>query len=155
MMIYTYKPPHYRASPLVPIPEYDGYYVGSDGCVYSRKSKFLKVLALDYNANGYPRVKLYNEMGPRYFLVHRLVAEAFCKKPKGAKYVDHVDTNIENNHASNLRWCMTMAENLANPISVEKRMKGIRTGPHPRSVAGKRAARLAWANEQAKQTTPF
>ena len=36
--------------------------------------------------------------------VHRLVALYFCKKEKGCNVVNHLDSNKQNNHYSNLEW---------------------------------------------------
>lgn len=36
--------------------------------------------------------------------VHRLVAKAFCDNPNALPFVDHVDRNMLNNNATNLRW---------------------------------------------------
>ena len=36
--------------------------------------------------------------------MHRLVALAFCEKPKGCDVVNHLDGSRNNNHASNLEW---------------------------------------------------
>ena len=38
------------------------------------------------------------------YLVHRLVAEAFCERPEGCDIVNHIDSNPENNRADNLEW---------------------------------------------------
>lgn len=40
----------------------------------------------------------------KYRSVHRLVAEAFCEKKEGCNVVNHLDSNVKNNHASNLEW---------------------------------------------------
>lgn len=56
------------------------------------------------------------------FLVHRAVAELFIPNPENKPCIDHIDTNIHNNHVSNLRWA-TYSENSNNPISLEKSIK--------------------------------
>lgn len=59
----------------------------------------------DFN-NGYLKVPLTNGNHiKRYYLVHRLVAEAFIDNPNNLPQVNHIDGNKENNHVSNLEWC--------------------------------------------------
>jgi hypothetical protein len=110
------------------------------------------VLKVDYNADGYVRVRLFNRLGRYNYFVHRLVAEAFIPKREGDKIVDHLDTNVENNNASNLRWCRDMKENMANPLSVAKRQ---RAAANRRSRAAKRKAYMEEIMRQAMTDTPF
>lgn len=65
-------------------------------------------------AGAYRYVSLRNDGKKRKnFFVHRLVADAFCKRPPGCDYVDHIDFDRLNNRADNLRW-VTAKENVAH-----------------------------------------
>lgn len=66
--------------------------------------------------HGYFRVSLKG----KNFCIHRLVAESFIPNPDNKPYVDHIDTNIENNKASNLKW-VTALENNRNILSRKKK----------------------------------
>ena len=57
--------------------------------------------------DGYQTVSLKR----KNFKVHRLVAEAFCKRMPGKTEVNHIDCNKENNRADNLEW-VTCKENI-------------------------------------------
>ncbi|PKY56606.1 His-Me finger endonuclease [Rhizophagus irregularis] len=56
----------------------------------------------------------YRKVAREGYLVHRLVALAFCSKEEG-KYVNHIDGNPTNNNASNLEWC-TQKENTQHAV---------------------------------------
>lgn len=79
------------------------------------------------NSTGYLRVGLCKDNKDKKYLVHRLVADAFCENPDRERFnvVDHINTDTLDNRAINLRWCDT-AGNLANPISRKRRSEGIR-----------------------------
>lgn len=56
------------------------------------------------NGSGYYKVTITQHGKRKRFYVHRLVAEAFCEKPKGCDQVNHKDFNPGNNRADNLEW---------------------------------------------------
>lgn len=84
------------------------------------------------------------ELGGKKYLVHRLVANAFCENPDRERFnvVDHINTDTLDNRADNLRWCDT-AGNLANPISRERRLNGIRRSITPEKFEKANVTRAA------------
>ena len=91
---------------------YMGYQVSNMGRIKSFKRRNTIILQTFYNNKGYERVALCMNGKGRYFLVSRIVAEAFCQKPDDeCDTVDHIDGNKQNNTASNLRW-MTLSDNI-------------------------------------------
>lgn len=56
------------------------------------------------NAKGYYHVHLSKGNKAKWFLVHRLVAEAFLDKKDGCDIVNHLDNNPQNNNVCNLEW---------------------------------------------------
>lgn len=99
------------------------YKVSNFGRIISvdRKDRFNRQVGGELKqakAKGYFFVGLYkNGKGVQRY-VHRLVAEAFIPNPENKPCVDHIDTNKENNHVSNLRW-VTYKENMNNPLTRE------------------------------------
>lgn len=59
------------------------------------------------------------------FKVHRIIAETWVENPnpKEYRFVDHIDTNILNNDASNLRWC-TNIQNNNNELTRKHKSEG-------------------------------
>ncbi len=86
--------------------------------------------------SGYRRVILTKFNKPKYYSVHRLVAEAFIPNVENKKTIDHIDTDRLNNSVDNLRW-VTDKENVNNPRTLEKMRKrepwnkGVHTGISP------------------------
>lgn len=80
---------------------------------------------------GYLRVHLRTTDGSKFFMVHRLVLEAFYPIQNSLSLqVNHIDGNKENNNLDNLEWC-TQSENMAHARKIGLRdnlAKGERAG---------------------------
>ena len=104
----------------------DLYEVSNLGRVRSIKNgKVLRGFVIN---RGYKSITLSNKKKKKAFLVHRLVATAFCENPQGFEVVNHIDNNPLNNNASNLEW-VTQKENVyhAARIGVFTIRKVVRT----------------------------
>lgn len=86
----------------------------SDGSKQSRDGRILKLNRIGL---GYMDVQLGRN---KHYLVHRLVAKAFCDGYFDGAQVNHIDGNRENNLAVNLEWC-TSSENHLHAIHVLNR----------------------------------
>lgn len=87
------------------IPNFPNYVVSEYGDVYNivRGYKLNPTRHMKY---GYLAVRLHNSRGSKFFLVHRLVADAFVDgKSNKNNCVRHIDGDWLNNHYSNLIWC--------------------------------------------------
>lgn len=99
---------------------YEGLYMVSDkGNIFgaprvANQGRMMKKLR---SKKGYERICLCKQNKKRTYQVHRLVAEAFCKKKPGATEVNHKDGNKTNNVASNLEW-VTRSENIKHAYKV-------------------------------------
>lgn len=103
-----------------PVIGYENHYeVSNRGNVRSlmyKGGRHIHTIHQTLKPSGYYEVILTENKKSFYKPVHRLVAEAFVPNPHNKLCVDHIDTNRQNNNASNLRWC-THKENANNPIS--------------------------------------
>lgn len=94
-----------------PIIGFEGYRIGNDGSVWSRRLRGNQRRMGQWrklrpgNDGKYLYVMLVSDRGPkRYPKVHSLVLEAFvCPRPEGMECC-HGDGNPTNNVISNLRW---------------------------------------------------
>jgi hypothetical protein len=67
-----------------------------------------KILSIKRNnGSGYVNVSLQcgNDIPPKNYYLHILVAEHFIDNPNNYSEVNHIDFNKSNNHVSNLEWC--------------------------------------------------
>jgi hypothetical protein len=100
---------HHNQS-LVSIPDFDGYYAGEDGLIYSCQSNWrgygIRSLSTQCSHDGYNLVYLTVGIGKtKKKKVHFLVCSAFHGKKKLAELeVRHLDGNRLNNKPNNLKW---------------------------------------------------
>lgn len=78
------------------------YLVRENGTIWSEKRN--RELKGTLQRNEYPAVYLMFNNKQYNFMVHRLVAEAFCERPEGCDLVHHIDGNKLNCAADNLQW---------------------------------------------------
>jgi hypothetical protein len=82
------------------------YQVSNQGRVKSfQKNKNGKLLKPAKSKYGYLIVCLSKDGKSKTIKVHRLVASAFCHKPKGSTEVNHKNEDKACNYAWNLEWC--------------------------------------------------
>ena len=89
---------------------YEGLYqVSTLGRVKNSRSG--RILKGGKHKAGYHQVILCKNGKVKYYLVHRLVAQAFIPNPQNKPQVNHIDEDKENNYVENLEW-VTIKENL-------------------------------------------
>ena len=96
----------------------------------SVKWKEPKLQIANPNKHGYLSVSVSRNGIAKPYLAHRLIALAFIPNPDNKPDIDHIDTNRNNNAASNLRWC-TKQENRLNPISYKRNNDSRKGKPQP------------------------
>lgn len=106
------------------IKEFDGLYqVSNFGNVRrlfkDKRSNPFKILKPSVNSKGYYRVQLCKDGKPKWYLVHRLVAESFINNPHNLKCVNHLDGNKTNNRVNNLEF-ITAKNNIVHARDILK-----------------------------------
>ena len=96
---------------------FEGYYMVSnlgrvksvERTVWNGKSCYKtvheRILKVWTRANGYLIVNLSKDGKEKTYMIHRLVATAFCENQMGYTEVNHIDEDKTNNCADNLEFC--------------------------------------------------
>ena len=105
---------------------YENYLISNEGRVYScKRKKFLKPRK---HRCGYFQIGLRKNGVRKFYIIHRLVANAFIPNPENKRTVNHIDGCKTNNHASNLEWA-TDKENIRHAMDTGLRdNKGSKNG---------------------------
>lgn len=80
------------------------YSISEYGDIYS-SYKSGKILSPKEDKDGYYEVCLTHNKARYYFRVHRLVGMTFLDNPENLPLINHKDSDVKNNHYSNLEWC--------------------------------------------------
>ena len=95
------------------VPSYEFAEVDTLGRVRSSLTKYIYSPYVD--KDGYFRVKVWDGDKLRGLYVHRAVAMVFVKNPNNKPFVNHKDSNRQNNSVDNLEW-VTPQENSTHGV---------------------------------------
>lgn len=113
---------YYEVSNLGRVRSLERVVIRSNGRPHRIRERILKQ-AID--PNGYYRCGLSMNKKLYTYKVHRLVADAFCKKYLTKKEVNHINGNKKDNRAINLEW-VNRSENVKHSYNngLQKPMRG-------------------------------
>lgn len=93
-----------------PVVGYEGLYevsnIGNIKSLYLKGKRRDKILKPQANIrDSYFQVVLHKDGIKRKYPIHRLVAKAFLPPIDDKPFVNHIDSNKQNNNVENLEWC--------------------------------------------------
>ena len=95
-----------RLPDMLPIKDFDGYFITSDGQVYSTKKREIPTrLYLKTDKDGYLYVGMYKGKKRYFRRINRLVAGAYIPNPNDYPMVNHKNGIKDDNRVDNLEWC--------------------------------------------------
>ena len=106
----------------VEIDGFPDYAINESGDVYS--IRYNRILTHGVSADGYLRIRLYNDGKGCTKTIHRLLAKTFIHNPTHLPCIDHIDHDRQNNSLDNLRWCSISTNNRNKSIS-KKNTSGV------------------------------
>lgn len=80
------------------------YLVSDTGEIKSKKTGKILKQKLDKGNSLLVNLSFGKKYNQKYFIVARLVAEAFIPNPDNLPWVKHIDGNTINNNVNNLKW---------------------------------------------------
>lgn len=126
------------------IEEFNNYEVSNTGLVRRIGKINCLAFSLSIRNTTYQRVTLFKNNNRFYFAVHRLVAKCFVPNPNNLPQVDHVDTNGENNYASNLEW-VSASENILRSFKTNPNKINIcRKGGREAAITARKKANIKY-----------
>lgn len=90
-----------------------GYEIHMDGTIISQKTG--RAMKETINAKGYPCITLTINGKPKFYRIHRLLAELFIPNPENKPFVNHKDRDRTNYSLDNLEW-VTAQENVVHSV---------------------------------------
>ena len=129
---------------------YEGLYeVSSYGRVKSLEISYIRkngkmdhkpeiILRPKNNGTGYFTVCLYKNKTHKYYLIHRLVAQAFLPNPDNLSDVNHKDEDKSNNRVDNLEWCSHKYNMNYNDVQKRRSQRMKENGIYENIALGKR-----------------
>ena len=82
-----------------------------------RRGQPYRIKPFLFKQSGYLQVLLPIDGKPKYFYVHRLVAQAFIPNPENKPFVNHLNGIKTDNRVENLEWT-TPAENAQHSVKI-------------------------------------
>jgi hypothetical protein len=101
---------------MKPIPGHEGYFVTSEGEVFSLKSGEMQQLVTQRNRDGYAIIVLYVNGKQKTFYVHHLVLLTFYGPPQEGQECRHLNSKKWDNHVDNPRWGTSTENSLDRQI---------------------------------------